>query len=91
MVFVVLCREELTRQCLEKGTEVVQGVINALFSLPSAEDLDGPIVRLPEPSTKLPREKHVRELFSLISCVIVLCKCLYCRIYGLLGSVRCYG
>lgn len=51
--------EELTRQCLEKGTELVQGVINALFSLPSTEDLDGPIVRLPEPSTRLPREKHL--------------------------------
>ncbi|KAH0459597.1 hypothetical protein IEQ34_012411 [Dendrobium chrysotoxum] len=52
-------REELSRQCLEKGTELVQGVVNALFSLPSTEDLDGPIVRLPEPSTRLPREKHL--------------------------------
>lgn len=54
-----LSREELSKQCLEKGTELVQGVVNALFSLPSTEDLDGPIVRLPEPSTRLPREKHL--------------------------------
>ncbi|KAJ0985312.1 hypothetical protein J5N97_003668 [Dioscorea zingiberensis] len=51
-------REELTRKCLESGAELVQAVANALFSLPSTEDPDGPIVSLPEPTTKLPREKH---------------------------------
>ncbi|KAK8919090.1 hypothetical protein KSP39_PZI022127 [Platanthera zijinensis] len=52
-------RDELSRQCLEKGTELVQGVVNALFSLPSTEGLEGPMVRLPDPSTRLPREKHL--------------------------------
>lgn len=52
-------RDELSRKCLEKGTELVQVVVNALFSLPSTEGLDGPIVRLPEPSMRLPREKHL--------------------------------
>lgn len=56
-------REELTRKCLERGTELVQAVANALFSLPSSEDPDGPIVTLPEPTTKLPREKHVSLFF----------------------------
>ncbi|PKI79561.1 ribosome biogenesis regulatory protein homolog [Punica granatum] len=52
-------REELVESCLQKGRELVQAVANALFSLPSTEDLDGPIVKLPPPTTKLPREKHL--------------------------------
>ncbi|XP_074574188.1 ribosome biogenesis regulatory protein homolog [Curcuma longa] len=51
-------REELTKACLEKGTELVQAIANVLFALPSTEDRDGPIVRLPPPTAKLPREKH---------------------------------
>ncbi|KAL3739523.1 hypothetical protein ACJRO7_020869 [Eucalyptus globulus] len=52
-------REELIEKCLEKGTELVQAVADALFNLPSTEDVDGPIVKLPPPTTKLPREKHL--------------------------------
>ncbi|KAG6490757.1 hypothetical protein ZIOFF_052067 [Zingiber officinale] len=52
-------REELAKLCLEKGTELVQAIANALFALPATEDRDGPIVHLPQPTTKLPREKHV--------------------------------
>ncbi|KAF3336416.1 ribosome biogenesis regulatory protein [Carex littledalei] len=52
-------REELVRQCLEKGTELVQAIADSLFSLPSTEDRDGPLVKLPPPITKLPREKHL--------------------------------
>ncbi|XP_042418249.1 ribosome biogenesis regulatory protein homolog [Zingiber officinale] len=51
-------REELAKLCLEKGTELVQAIANALFALPATEDRDGPIVHLPQPTTKLPREKH---------------------------------
>ncbi|RZS26914.1 hypothetical protein BHM03_00060332, partial [Ensete ventricosum] len=58
-IFVVIIREELTRACLEKGTELVQAIANAVFALPSTDDPDGPIVRLPPPTTTLPREKHV--------------------------------
>ncbi|KAK4754060.1 hypothetical protein SAY87_002164 [Trapa incisa] len=52
-------REELVEMCLQKGTELVQAVADALFNLPSTEDVDGPIVKLPPPITKLPREKHL--------------------------------
>ncbi|KMZ63973.1 Ribosome biogenesis regulatory protein-like protein [Zostera marina] len=51
-------REELTQECLNKGTELVQAIANELFSLPSHEDRDGPLIKLPDPSTALPREKH---------------------------------
>ncbi|CAA7396027.1 unnamed protein product [Spirodela intermedia] len=52
-------RQELKRECLEKATELVQAVANELFGLPATEDRDGPIVTLPKPTTKLPREKHL--------------------------------
>ncbi|KAH7855413.1 hypothetical protein Vadar_024540 [Vaccinium darrowii] len=50
-------REELVKACLEKGTKLVQAVADALFNLPSIDDPDGPIVTLPQPTTRLPREK----------------------------------
>ncbi|XP_051142315.1 ribosome biogenesis regulatory protein homolog [Andrographis paniculata] len=50
-------REEVVKEAIEKGTRLVQAVADALFSLPATEDLNGPIVKLPEPTTKLPREK----------------------------------
>ncbi|KAL2500763.1 Ribosome biogenesis regulatory protein-like protein [Forsythia ovata] len=50
-------REELVKEAIEQGTKLVQAVADALFNLPSTEDRDGPIVKLPAPSTKLPREK----------------------------------
>ena len=46
-------------ECLKKGTELVQAIADALFNLPSTEDVDGPLVKLPSPTTRLPREKHV--------------------------------
>ncbi|WVZ10080.1 hypothetical protein V8G54_014610 [Vigna mungo] len=52
-------REDLVKQCLLKGTHLVQAIADALFTLPSTEDVDGPLVNLPPPLTKLPREKHV--------------------------------
>ncbi|KAF6153307.1 hypothetical protein GIB67_003497 [Kingdonia uniflora] len=52
-------REELARECLDRGTLLVQAIANTLFTLPSTEDQDGPLVRLPAPTTKLPREKHI--------------------------------
>lgn len=52
-------REELVKDCLRKGTELVQEIANALFRAPAAEDQDGPLVRLPRPTTRLPREKHI--------------------------------
>lgn len=51
-------REELAKECIGKGTELVQAIANALFALPATQDPDGPLVHLPQPSTKLPREKH---------------------------------
>ncbi|KAI4326313.1 hypothetical protein MLD38_031639 [Melastoma candidum] len=52
-------REELVEKCLEKGTELVQAIADSLFNLPATEDADGPVVKLPPPTTKLPREKHL--------------------------------
>ncbi|KAL2338355.1 hypothetical protein Fmac_012801 [Flemingia macrophylla] len=54
-----LSREELIKQSLLKGTHLVQAIADALFTLPSTEDVDGPLVNLPQPLTKLPREKHL--------------------------------
>ncbi|KAK1315937.1 hypothetical protein QJS10_CPA05g01742 [Acorus calamus] len=50
-------RDELVKECLNKGTELVQEIVNALFTLPTTEDIDGLIIKLPQPTTKLPREK----------------------------------
>ncbi|CAI9778975.1 unnamed protein product [Fraxinus pennsylvanica] len=50
-------REELVKEALEQGTKLVQAVADALFNLPSTEDRDGPMVKLPAPTTRLPREK----------------------------------
>ncbi|XP_028766327.1 ribosome biogenesis regulatory protein homolog [Neltuma alba] len=52
-------REDLVKECLQKGTELVQAIADSLFHLPSTEDVDGPLVKLPPPVTKLPREKHL--------------------------------
>lgn len=52
-------REELVKECLNRGTELVQAIADSLFNLPSTEDVDGPLVKLPAPVTRLPREKHV--------------------------------
>ncbi|CAN6235976.1 unnamed protein product [Urochloa humidicola] len=62
-------REELRQECLHKGAELAQAVANALFALPPSEDRDGPIVHLPPPTIRLPREKHPKpptkwELFA---------------------------
>ncbi|KAG8044009.1 hypothetical protein GUJ93_ZPchr0458g22538 [Zizania palustris] len=53
-------RGQLREECLRKGTELAQAVANALFALPATQDRDGPMVRLPPPTTRFPREKHVR-------------------------------
>ncbi|XP_062186155.1 ribosome biogenesis regulatory protein homolog [Phragmites australis] len=52
-------REELREECLRKATELAQAVADVLFALPPSEDRDGPIVRVPPPTTRLPREKHL--------------------------------
>lgn len=52
-------REDLVKECLNQGTKLVQAIADKLFNLPSTEDVDGPIVKLPPPTTRLPREKHV--------------------------------
>ncbi|KAG8484928.1 hypothetical protein CXB51_021626 [Gossypium anomalum] len=52
-------RYELVKECLQEGTKLVQVVADSLFNLPSTQDVDGPLVKLPPPTTKLPREKHL--------------------------------
>jgi len=63
-------RVDLVKQCLLKGTHLVQAIADALFTLPSTEDVDGPLVNLPPPITKLPREKHVIPLSNFYSSFI---------------------
>ena len=52
-------RDDLVKECIAHGTKLIQAVADALFSLPSSEDASGPVVSLPPPTTKLPREKPV--------------------------------
>ncbi|KAL6221220.1 hypothetical protein ACLB2K_008972 [Fragaria x ananassa] len=52
-------REDLVKECIAKGTELVQAIANNLFNLPSTEDIEGTLVKLPAPTTRLPREKHI--------------------------------
>jgi len=52
-------REELVNECIVEGTKLVQAVADVLFNFPSTETSDGPIVQLPPPTTRLPREKHL--------------------------------
>ncbi|KAG2242394.1 hypothetical protein Bca52824_095765 [Brassica carinata] len=52
-------REELVKECVTEGTKLVQAIADTLFNLPSTETNDGPLVQLPPPTTKLPREKHI--------------------------------
>ncbi|GAA0141152.1 ribosomal protein [Lithospermum erythrorhizon] len=49
--------EELVNESLQLATKLVQAVADSLFNLPSIEDPDGPLVKLPPATTKLPREK----------------------------------
>eukprot|EP00249_Psilotum_nudum_P011560 c23241_g1_i1 orf=377-1459(-) len=50
-------REECARECLEKGTELIQALAERLFSLPSTPHKVGRLVDLPRPTIQLPREK----------------------------------
>nr|VDC70053.1 unnamed protein product [Brassica rapa] len=43
----------------QEGTKLVQAIADTLFNLSSTETSDGPLVQLPPPSTKLPRQKHL--------------------------------
>ncbi|KAJ4903831.1 Ribosome biogenesis regulatory protein-like protein [Raphanus sativus] len=52
-------REELVKECVTEGTKLVQAIADTLFNFPSTETSDGPLVQLPPPTTKLPREKHL--------------------------------
>ena len=63
-MFFNKCREELVKECMQKGTEFDQVIADSLFLLPSTEDVDGPILKLPLPVTRLPREKHASSFTS---------------------------
>ncbi|XP_071698110.1 ribosome biogenesis regulatory protein homolog [Rutidosis leptorrhynchoides] len=54
---VPINREDMVKETISHATKLVQAVADSLFTLPSAEDASGPIVSLPPPTTKLPREK----------------------------------
>ena len=48
---------------------VREAIADTLFNLSSTETSDGPLVQLPPPSTKLPRQKHVTSSLSLAFCL----------------------
>lgn len=62
------------KECLQEGTKLVQAIADALFNLPSTESPDGPLVQLPQPTTRLPREKPVRPHFYFLhkNCVFLI-------------------
>ncbi|KAF3581659.1 hypothetical protein DY000_02029108 [Brassica cretica] len=49
------------KECVTEGTKLVQAIADTLFNLSSTETSDGPLVQLPPPSTKLPRERHTEQ------------------------------
>ncbi|KAL6575943.1 hypothetical protein OROHE_000414 [Orobanche hederae] len=68
ILFLLRLLGEMVKEAIEQGTKLVKAVADALFSLPSTEDPDGPIVVLSAPTTKLPREKplflQIRDIAS---------------------------
>lgn len=58
--------------CLRKGTKLAHAVADTLFALPPIEDLDGPIVHLPPPAIRLPREKHESGKHMMESCILIM-------------------
>ncbi|KAL6561230.1 hypothetical protein OROMI_016831 [Orobanche minor] len=54
ILFLLRLPGEMVKEAIEQDTKLVQAVADALFSLPSTEDPDGPIVVLPAPSHILP-------------------------------------
>ncbi|KAK9904620.1 hypothetical protein M0R45_000542 [Rubus argutus] len=54
--------EELVKEYIAKRIELVQAIANNFFNLPSTEDIEGPLVKLPPPTTRFPIEKHVSNL-----------------------------
>ncbi|KAL6499124.1 hypothetical protein OROHE_026278 [Orobanche hederae] len=64
ILFLLRLLGEMVKEAIEQGTKLVKAVADALFSLPSTEDPDGPIVVLSAPTTKLPREKPIRDIAS---------------------------
>ena len=52
-------KEEIVNECLQECIKLVQAVADRLFNLPSTEDVDRLLVKLPPPTTKLPKKKHL--------------------------------
>lgn len=50
-------RDDISQSCLQRGAQLLQGLAAKLFNLPSTVDKVGRLVRLPPPTTPLPREK----------------------------------
>lgn len=69
-------REDLVKETIAHATKLLQAVADSLFNLPSAEDASGPIVSLPPPTTKLPREKPVCY-FLVPICLLAFCLCVH--------------
>lgn len=53
----MLYSEDLEAYLQTNARDGIQGLLNALFALPSTPSPDGPIAKLPPPTTQLPRAK----------------------------------
>lgn len=54
---MILYSEDLEAYLQSNARDGIQGLLNALFALPSTPSPDGPIAKLPPPTTQLPRAK----------------------------------
>lgn len=54
---MILHSEDLETYLQSNARDGVQGLLNALFALPSTSSPDGPVAKLPPPTTQLPRAK----------------------------------
>lgn len=79
------------KECVTEGTKLVQAIADTLFNLPSTETNDGPLVQLPPPTTKLPREKHVRiadPLFVLFTISSLMRLYMHDRCWYVIGFIK---
>jgi hypothetical protein len=63
LLIIISVREEIARECLERGQKALQALAEKLFMLPSTPEKIGRLVKLPPPTIQLPREKPVSILY----------------------------
>lgn len=59
MVLASLCSSNLEEYLKSTARDGIQALFASLFSLPTQASPDGPLAKLPPPTTILPRSKHL--------------------------------